>query len=185
MFFCVQFSFDKFSFLLSFKTGYRFFPESQEAVSDWSTVIYYFWLHVEFRGKPAELILFYYVVSRAQPQVFRLSSWHLYPLAHLAGPQHVFLTMGEVGKICTSEQRVSSLNKAGVRGQYDGVLAQHERVAGKGKDQATLGSTGTCLLVTASLRLAWVYCKNYSAHPSPASFSLEQRRKRKEGRVCV
>lgn len=129
MFFCVQFSFDKFSFLLSLQTGYRFFPESHEAASNWSTVICDFWLRVEFRGKSAELILSYYVGSRAQPQVLRPYSGHLYPLGHLAGPQHVFLNTGEVGKICTSEQRVPWTRQAWGVSMTESWLSMRERQA--------------------------------------------------------
>lgn len=55
-----------------------------------------------------ELILSYYMGSGAETQVLRLGSRHLYPLGHLAGPQHVFWTTGEVGESCTSEGGVSS-----------------------------------------------------------------------------
>ena len=94
--------------------------------------------------------------------------------------------MGEVGKICTSEQRVSSLNMAGVRGQYDRVLAQHEREAGKGKGQTTLSPAGPCRLVTASLQLAWVCCKNYSAQPiSRFPFIRTKEKEQRRKSLCL
>lgn len=135
-----------------------------------------------------ELILSYYMGSGAKTQVLRLGSRHLYPLGHLAGPQHVFLTTGEVGESCTSEQGVSS-RESWKRQVWGDSVTEHWLINERVTEQTTQGSTGTCLLVTAlqhrlsvvSLIPLWeLLCT-----PHPASLSLEQRRKSKEGKEFV
>jgi len=134
-----------------------------------------------------ELILSYYMGSGAETQALRLGSRHLYPLGHLAGPQHVFLTTGEVGESCTSEQGVSS--RESWKGQVWGdSVTEHWLSNERVTEQTTLGSPAPAFwslpCSTASPWLAWFHCENYSAHPTPPLIRTKEEKHGRK-RVCL
>lgn len=151
MFFCVPFSFE-IQFLTFFANRLQILsrvPWSILLLTDWYVLLLTVWRSEE---NLQELILSYYMGSGTQTQVLRLGCRHLYPLSHLAGPQHV-LTMEKLVKAVLQNQELGQSRVE--KGRHEGSLWLSTGSAWESsrRGESTLSSTGTCFLITALLRV--------------------------------